>query len=41
MNCLYILTVNEKIETRYNLCPAPLSVPQVTHVHAEDRLVYE
>ena len=26
----------EKIETPYNLCPAPLPVPQVTHVYAED-----
>ena len=34
-------TLREKIETPYNLCPAPLSVPQVTHVHAEDRLVYK
>ena len=31
----------EKIETPYNLRPAPLPVPQVTHVYAEDRLVYK
>ena len=31
----------EKIETPYNLLPAPLPVPQVTHVYAEDRLVYK
>ena len=31
----------EKIETPYHLRPAPLSVPQVTHVYAEDRLVYK
>ena len=31
----------EKIETPYNLCPAPLPVPQVTHVYAEDSLVYK
>ena len=30
----------KKIETPYNLRPAPLPVPQVTHVYAEDRLVY-
>ena len=29
----------EKIETPYNLRPAPLPVPQVTHVYVEDRLV--
>ena len=29
----------EKIETPYNLLPAPLPVTQVTHVYAEDRLV--
>ena len=31
----------EKIETPYNLRSAPLPVPQVTHVYAEDRLVYK
>ena len=31
----------EKIETPYILRPAPLPVPQVTHVYAEDRLVYK
>ena len=31
----------EKIERPYNLRPAPLPVPQVTHVYAEDRLVYK
>ena len=31
----------EKIETPYNLRPAPLPVPQVTHVYAEDMLVYK
>ena len=31
----------EKIETPYNLRPALLPVPQVTHVYAEDRLVYK
>ena len=31
----------EKIETPYNLRPAPLPVPQVTHVYAEDRFVYK
>ena len=31
----------EKIETPYNLRPAPFPVPQVTHVYAEDRLVYK
>ena len=31
----------EKIETPYNLRPAPLPVPQITHVYAEDRLVYK
>ena len=31
----------EKIETPYNLRPAPLPVPKVTHVYAEDRLVYK
>ena len=31
----------EKIETPYNLRPAPIPVPQVTHVYAEDRLVYK
>ena len=31
----------EKIETSYNLRPAPLPVPQVTHVYPEDRLVYK
>ena len=31
----------EKIETPYNLRPDPLPVPQVTHVYAEDRLVYK
>ena len=47
MNYLYILTIDncrpflEKIETPYNLLPAPLPVPQVTHVYAEDRLVYK
>ena len=45
MNCLYILTIInhslKKIETPYNLRPAPLLVPQVTHVYAEDRLVYK
>ena len=35
-------TFLEKIETSYNLRPAPLPVPQVTHaVYAEDRLVYK
>ena len=34
-------TFREKIETPYNLRPAPLPVPQVTHVYAEDRLVYK
>ena len=29
----------EKIEAPYNLRLAPLPVPQVTHVYAEDRLV--
>ena len=31
----------EKIETQYNLRPAPFPVPQVTHVYAEDRSVYK
>ena len=31
----------EKIETPYNFRSAPLPVPQVTHVYAEDRLVYK
>ena len=31
----------EKIEIPYNLRPAPLPVPQVTYVYAEDRLVYK
>ena len=31
----------EKIETPYNLRPAPFPVSQVTHVYAEDRLVYK
>ena len=31
----------EKIETPYNLRPAPLPVPQITHVYAEDKLVYK
>ena len=31
----------EKIEILYNLRPAPLPVPQVTHVYAEDMLVYK
>ena len=31
----------EKIETPYNLLLAPLPVPQVTHVYAEDWLVYK
>ena len=34
-------TFLEKIETPYNLRPAPLPVPQVTHVYAEDWLVYK
>ena len=44
MNCLYFdnhKPLLEKIETPYNLRPAPLPVPQVTHVYAEDRLVYK
>ena len=36
-NCRPLL---EKIKTPYNLRPAPLPVPQVSHVYAEDRLVY-
>ena len=31
----------KKIETPYNLRPAPLPVPRVTHVYAEVRLVYK
>ena len=31
----------EKIKTSYNLRPAPLPVPPVTYVYAEDRLVYK
>ena len=31
----------EKNEIPYNLCPAPLPVPQVTHVYADDRIVYK
>ena len=31
----------EKIVTPYNLRPAPHPAPQVTHVSAEDRLVYK
>ena len=45
MKYLYILTIIDhslkKIETPYNLRPAPLPVPQVSHVYAEDRLVYK
>ena len=31
----------EKIETLYNLRSAPLPVPQVTHVYAENKLAYK
>ena len=46
MNYLYILTILvrpflDKFETPYNLRPAPLPEPQVTHVYAEDWLVYK
>ena len=48
MNYLYILTIIhhslKKLKHHmlaYSLRPAPLPVPQVTHVYAEDRLVYK
>ena len=41
MNYLYIWTIIDHSLKIYNLRPAPFPVPQVTHVYAEDRLVYK
>ena len=41
MHNLKVFKFMYKDETPYNLRPAPLPVPQVTYVYAEDRLVYK